>query len=207
MKLLHPLVPSAFLSVAALFFFHAPHRTCAQSDLPLPLPSPQGAPQGSLLELQKAAPRPAPFFSLPAPLPLPPEPSPFPSFPPLAPEANPQELDLRKRLNTSLIPEGPNPTEDAALQLRDRVRYRDLKTRALTDPEVRSSLEALGKAGSDSQLRNAWRHHYSLLFARLRALDKSSGKSLELLIAEREREALLPLTEKLTRPTAGRQSL
>jgi hypothetical protein len=87
------------------------------------------------------------------------------------------------------------------------VRYKDLKTRALASPEVRSSLDALANAHSDRELRNAWRHHYSLLFSLIRSLDKASGRSLEPLIAEREKEALLPLTEKLARPTAGRQPL
>jgi hypothetical protein len=195
MKLLHPLVLPAFSSVAALFF-----STCAalaQADLPLP--AARGTGGGGARELQRPAP-PADPFSVPAPLPLPPEPSPFPSFPPAVVEPNPLEIDLRRRANTSLVPEGPNPTEDAAVQLRDRVRYRELKARALARPEVRSSLEAVQKARSDGELRQAWRHHYACFFAAVRALDKS----LEPLISQRESEALAPLEEKLARPTGGR---
>jgi hypothetical protein len=110
------------------------------------------------------------------------------------------EVDLRKRANASLVPDGPNPTEDAALQLRDRVRYRELKARALARPEVRSSLEAVSKARSDRDLRDAWRLHYTCFFAAMRAMDRS----LEPLIAQREKEVLTPLQERLPRPAAAR---
>lgn len=201
MKLFPALVPSAFFSVAVLYFSIG--AALGQADLPLP--SARGTEGGNARELQRpapsstAAPQEDPF-SLPAPLTLPPEPAPFPSFPPVSADPNPLELDLRKRASTSLIPEGPNPTEDAALQLRDRVRYRELKARVLAQPEVRSSLDATQKARSDSELREAWRRHYALFFSALRASDKS----LEPLIAQREKEALLPLVEKLPRP-AGRR--
>lgn len=195
MKLLHPLVLPAFFSVAALFFFAGVAR--AQADLPLP--GARGTGGAGARELQLPA-FPADPFSVPAPLPLPPEPSPFPSFPPVGGESTPPEIDLRKRANASFIPDGPNPTEDAAAQLRDRVRYRELKARALARPEVRSSLEAVQKARSDAELREAWRQHYNRFFFAVRALDKS----LEPLIAQRESEALAPLHEKLARPTGGR---
>ena len=195
MKLLHPLILTAFSSVAALFF--SASAALAQADLPLP--AARGAGSRGARELQRPA-LPADPFSVPAPLPLPPEPSPFPSFPSVEREPNPLEIDLRKRANTSLVPEGPNPTEDAAVHLRDRVRYRELKARALARPEVRSSLEAVQKARSDGELREAWRQHYARFFTAVRALDKS----LEPLIAQRESEALAPLQEKLARPTGGR---
>jgi hypothetical protein len=201
MKLFPALVSPAFFSVAVLYF--SAGAVLGQADLPLP--SVRGTEGGSARELQRPAP-PSQValqtdpFSVPAPLPLPPEPAPFPSFPPVSPDPNPLELDLRKRANTSLVPEGPNPTEDAALQLRDRVRYRELKARVLAQPEVRSSLEAVQKARSDGELRDAWRRHYALFFPAMRVLDKS----LEPLIAQREKEALSPLAEKLPRP-AGRR--
>ncbi len=201
MKLFPALVSPAFFSVAVLYFSAA--AALGQTDLPLP--SARGAEGGSARELQRPAP-PSPAvlqtdpFSVPAPLPLPPEPAPFPSFPPVSPDPYPLELDLRKRASTSLIPEGPNPTEDAALQLRDRVRYRELKARVLAQPEVRSSLEAVQRARSDGALREAWRRHYALFFPAMRVLDKS----LEPLIAQREKEALSPLAEKLPRPAARR---
>jgi hypothetical protein len=195
MKLLSSFVPQAFLSVAALFF--ASPNAEAQADLPLPAVRNAGA--AGAKELQQPAFQ-ADSFSVPAPLPLPPEPSPFPSFPPLERDVNPPEFDLRQRVNSALILDGPNPTEEAALQLRDRARYRELKARALARPEVRSSLEAVQKARSDGELREAWRQHYARFFAAVRALDKT----LEPLIAQRESEALAPLQEKLARPARGR---
>jgi len=56
------------------------------------------------------------------------------------------------------------------------------------------------KARSDGELREAWRRHYAIFFPAMRTLDKS----LEPLIAEREKEALSPLAEKLPRPTGRR---
>lgn len=198
MKLHYSVVLSAFLCAGTLL---APHGSAlAQGDLPLPA-NRSSEPAGQL-RLQRAAPpnlRADPF-SEPAPLTLPPEPSPFPSFPPRNTEPGSLEVDLRKRANASLVPDGPNPTEDAALQLRDRVRYRELKARALARPEVRSSLEAVSKARSDRDLRDAWRQHYTCFFAAMRAMDRS----LEPLIAQREKEVLTPLQERLPRPAAAR---
>ncbi len=107
---------------------------------------------------------------------------------------------MRRRANASIVPDGPNPTEDAALQLRDRVRYRELKARAMARPEVRSSLDTVSKARSDRELRDAWRQHYASFFAAMRALDRT----LEPLIAQRENEALTPLQERLPRSATAR---
>jgi hypothetical protein len=172
----------------------------AQADLPLP--SAQNTEPSGSLKLQRPAPPSGRLdpFSEPAPLPLPPEPSPFPAFPPRTLDPGPVEVDLRKRANSSLVPDGPNPTEDAAMQLRDRVRYRELKARAMARPEVRSSLEAVSKARSDRDLREAWRQHYACFFNAMRSLDKT----LEPLIAQREKEVLTPLQERLPRPATGR---
>lgn len=198
-----PLHSPAFLPLLlAGVLLPFPHALKAQTDLPLP--KLRGTEAGAPLPLQRPAPPAATEsrsdpFSVPAPLPLPPDPPPFPSFPPLTNDFGPVDIDLRKRASTALVPDGPNPTEDAALQLRDRVRYRELKTRAMARPEVRSSLEAVHKARSDRALREAWRQHYHCLFSTLRTLDKS----LEPLIAQREKEALAPLLETLPRPAGG----
>lgn len=185
---------------------HSPPEARGQSELPLPKLRPPEA--GGPLLLQRPAPR-APSaapglrldpFTEPAPLPLPPDPSPFPNFPPATNDFGPLEIDLRKRASTSLVPDGPNPTEEAALQLRDRVRYREVKAQAMARPEVRSSLEAVQKARSDRDLRDAWRQHYHSLFSAMRSLDKT----LEPLIAQREKESLGPLLEKLPRPAGTR---
>jgi hypothetical protein len=198
MKLHYSVALSAFLCTASIL--PSPEAAFAQGDLPLPANRPPQ--QAGQLRLQRAAPpnlRADPF-SDPAPLPLPPEPSPFPSFPTRNIDPSPVEVDLRKRAKASLVPDGPNPTEDAALQLRDRVRYREVKARAMAQPEVRSSLETVAKTRSDRELRDAWRQHYTSFFAAMRALDRT----LEPLIAQREKEALTPLQERLPRSATAR---
>jgi hypothetical protein len=142
--------------------------------------------------------------TLPAPLPLPPEPSApsaldlLPSFPPAAPAADFLDLVLKKRQNPSLVPDGPNPTEDAALALDKRHRYQTARVRAMNDPDILEALSLAQKARSDRELRAAMRRHYTLLFAKMRKLDHS----LETLIQEREKMALGPLEEKMTRATS-----
>ena len=84
-------------------------------------------------------------------------------------------------------------------QLAARVRYHEVKVRALAVPEVRAALEASQTARSDRALREALRQHYTLLFRQIRALDSS----LEPLVAQREKEAFLPLIEKLPRSAAA----
>jgi hypothetical protein len=198
MKLHSSVALSALVCAGALLVPYG--AAFGQGDLPLPAGrSPESSGQ---LRLQRAAPpnlRADPFPE-PAPLTLPPEPAPFPSFPPRSTAPDPPEVDLRKRANASLVPDGPNPTEDAALQLRNRVRYRELKARALARPEVRSSLETVSKARSDRELREAWRQHYACFFRAMRAMDKT----LEPLLAQREKEVLTPLQEKLPRSAATR---
>ena len=182
----------------------APHQTPAQKVAP---PSTQAAP------LETANP--------PAALQLQPEPPAFPpkdrtapgadalpAFPEfksdnrldynslkLPKEPNFADFKLVRRGNPILVPDGPNPTEDAAVELNARVRFREAKIGALKDPEVQAALREAQNARSDRALKDALRRHYSLLFARMRAADQS----LSSLIAQREKEAMAPLTEKLPR--------
>ncbi len=105
------------------------------------------------------------------------------------------EFKLVRRGNPILVPEGPNPTEDAAVELKTRARFREVKASALKAPEVQAALLEAQNARSDRALKDALRRHYSLLFARMRAADHS----LSSLIALREKEAMAPLTEKINR--------
>jgi hypothetical protein len=142
--------------------------------------------------------------TLPAPLPLPPEPSApspldlLPAFPPSSPsEPSPDFLDLvlKKRQNPSLVPDGPNPTEAAALALDKRHRFQTARVQAMNDPVILEALSMAQKAHTDRELRAAMRRHYTLMFQKMRKLDPS----LEGLIQEREAAALEPLEEKVTR--------
>lgn len=138
--------------------------------------------------------------SLPAPLPLPPEPSAamrldlLPAFPPTPSPA--EDLDLpsfnfKRRNNLSMVPDGPNPTEEAALSLAKRQKFQEARRQALNDPSVRDALLASQKARTDQELRNSLRQHYTLLFKKMLTIDSS----LESLIREREKVALEPLQD------------
>ncbi len=129
----------------------------------------------------------------------------LPSFPP--PAAVPADSDLpdfhmKRRENVSVIPDGPNPTEDAAVSLNRRYRFQLARSRVLNEPAVQEALQAAQKARTDREVRAALTRHYSLLFSRMRSLD--SG--LEPLIAEREKAALEPLREKFQRPAGTAHS-
>ncbi len=110
-------------------------------------------------------------------------------------EPNFAELKLIRRGNPILVPDGPNPTEDAARELNARMHFRDAKIRAMKDPEVQASLLESQKARSDRDLRDALRRHYTRLFSLMRASDGTLSK----LIQEREKETMAPLLEKLSR--------
>lgn len=109
--------------------------------------------------------------------------------------SEPSDVDIRRRARPDLLPDGPNPTEEAAVALKERIRYRVLKARVISEPEVVAALDAAKKAPSDREMRAAFARHYELLFARMRELDPS----LENLIAEREIEASSALRVALPR--------
>ena len=167
----------------------------AENDSEKPTSS-QGVPQSGAKFVQPPDPS-----SLPPPLPLPRERKAtgsldlLPSFPSNTPtssapnDLNILDLIMRKRENPSLVPDGPNPTEDAAVALNKRHRYQAARSQAMNEPEIQGALAAAQKARSDREFREAMRTHYTLLFARMRQLDSS----LESLIQERETAALAPL--------------
>jgi hypothetical protein len=109
-----------------------------------------------------------------------------PSFP---------DVEIRRRVRPELLPDGPNATEEAALSLRERIRFREVKTQALRDAAVRDALESSVRARSERERRAALQRHYTLLFARMRVLDPS----LKGLIFERENAAIDQVREKLPR--------
>lgn len=126
---------------------------------------------------------------------------PLPEFPsdlkPIAPEPSAEfpGVEMRRRSRPDLLPDGPNPTEEAAAALKDRIRFRSLKARVLAEPEVSAALQASSKASTDREMRLALKRHYELLFARMREIEPA----LESLIMEREKEARAALREFLPR--------
>ena len=122
----------------------------------------------------------------------------LPSFPSERASSDALDFVIKKRENPSLVPDGPNPTEDAALSLNKRHRYQTARYRALNDPEVQDALITSQKARTDRELREALRKHYTLLFAKMRKLDST----IEPLIRERESAAMSPLREPSRATTA-----
>jgi hypothetical protein len=126
---------------------------------------------------------------------------PLPEFPsdlkPIAPEpiAEFPGVEMRRRSRPDLLPDGPNPTEEAALALKNRIRFRSLKARVMAEAQVSAALQASKKASTDREMRLALKRHYELLFARMREIEPS----LESLIMERETEAQEALRESLPR--------
>lgn len=142
-------------------------------------------------------------ISVPPPVSTEPLPNALPDFPPslnLLPPGTAGGTEalgftMRRRENPSLVPDGPNATEEAASALDRRCRYQTARARALSDPLVEQALSEAKKARTDRELREAMRKHYQLLFAKMRSLDGA----LEPLITEREAAALEPLIEKFPR--------
>lgn len=109
------------------------------------------------------------------------------------PLADLPEFDLTTRKPDEPKPDGPNRTEEAALQLARRIRFREVKAQALITPEVRASLEASRRASSDRELRSSLRKYYELLFSQMLSLDPS----LEPLLEEQKKRALAPLKQSI----------
>lgn len=115
----------------------------------------------------------------------------LPSFPGEKVGSNMLDFVVKKRDNPSLVPDGPNPTEDAAISLNKRHRYQTARYQAMNDSEVQEALIASQKARTDRELRESLRKHYTLLFAKIRKLDPT----IESLIREREAAAMSPLQQ------------
>lgn len=124
-----------------------------------------------------------------------------PPLPPLNTDLPPAEgtdpdmpsFGIRKRSPNSLVPDGPNPTEESAEHMKTRIRFRQVKLLALQNPEVKAALEAAKTARSDRELRAQLRLHYTLLFKQMRSLDAS----ITPLIEEREAAALSEIKDTL----------
>ena len=91
----------------------------------------------------------------------------------------------------SSFKEVTNRTEDSVRQLKQRIRYREIKARAMAIPEVREPLDASRKARSDRELRGLLQKHYERLFERMAA----AAPDLAPLIRQQQSLALEPLSE------------
>lgn len=122
-------------------------------------------------------------------LPLIPErPEPF-----TAPEPAPGTERITRDQNTP-IQEFKNRTEDAVRQLKQRIRYREIKARSMALPEVREPLEASRKARSDRELRSLLQKHYERLFDRM----ATAAPDLAPLIRQQRSLAMEPLSQAIS---------
>lgn len=122
-------------------------------------------------------------------------PSADPGTPQILPEPAliPETPEMTERPEGSAItppsgatkPTGPakrSRTEIAADELAQKVRYRQVKTRALGDPAVQEEWRKAQTARTDAEKRAGLKRYYQLLYGRMAKIDKTLKKR----IAERE---------------------
>ena len=88
-------------------------------------------------------------------------------------------------------PAGPSKTELAATELAEKIRYRQVKTRALGDPAVQEEWRKAQTARTDAEKRAGLKRYYQALYGRMAKIDKS----LEKRIAERKQISLRRLQQ------------
>lgn len=134
----------------------------------------------------------------------------------LIPDQRPVLEAPRPAEDLPLIPETPEPTakpatraipeakgekksqtEIAAGELQQRIRLRQLKTRASRDPAVMADLERANAARTDFEKREAMRSYYQRLFGRMAKLDGSLKKRIN----EQQQRALRELEQTRVDPT------
>jgi hypothetical protein len=137
-----------------------------------------------LIPAQPSSPQIAPAPVTPAPLPLIPEP----------PES---ATKTKATTKTTTTKERKSSTEAAVDELALRVKFRQAKTRALSDPVVQAEWHRANAARTDYEKREALKAYYRALFNRMRRIDAS----LKPRIAESEQRALHRLTQTRIDPT------
>ncbi|MEQ1861634.1 MAG: hypothetical protein ABMA13_17080 [Chthoniobacteraceae bacterium] len=90
----------------------------------------------------------------------------------LEPVQKPKGVELKE-------PEAPqtlDKTTAAADELNERIRFRELKTKAEREPKVAAEMDRANTAKSDFEKREALRSYYALLYGRIAKLDSSLKK-------------------------------
>ncbi|MHA3772675.1 hypothetical protein ACXR0O_14165 [Verrucomicrobiota bacterium sgz303538] len=181
--------PALLLAVTLLAPTLRAQQTPATPAPPAPAPAPEtpatvapAAPKPDLTPA-KDLPTPMPSKSLdlmpaqdtPTPVPITPESTLVPETPESTPKPTGSAIEEPKKKDGK---EKPNKTEVAADQLAARVRYREVKTRALKDPAVQAEWSKSLRAHTDFEKRAALKSYYKLLFARMENLDSSLKKEI-----------------------------
>lgn len=127
-------------------------------------------------------------------------PSALPAEVPLIPEEVPQTAKPRGgAIDSSRAGVKSSKTDVSAQELRDRIRFREAKTKALRDPQVQEKWERSGKAKTDYEKRDELKNYYKLLYARMAKFDSSIKK----LIDERQALSLRRLEQTRIDPTVA----
>ena len=126
-----------------------------------------------------------------------PPPSSLPAEVPLIPEEVPQTTKPRGTAIDTARGVKTSKTDVSAAELRERIRFREAKTKALRDAQVQAHWERAAGAKTDYEKREALKSYYKLLYARIAKLDGSIRK----LIEQREQFSLRRLEQTRIDPT------
>ena len=97
---------------------------------------------------------------------------------PLIPEA-PQSTE-RPRTSGRDEPrkEKKSSTEQASNEIKERIRFREVKTRALKDPAIQSEWERAHLVGTDYEKRETLKRYFKMLYGRMARIDKTLKKRI-----------------------------
>ncbi len=91
------------------------------------------------------------------------------------------------------------PPPEPEFALKDRIAFRKLRTRALADPGVQAALIRSREVNTDREKRDALREYYTLMFKRMRAMDKSVVEKF----SDLEAESLAALEQRRVAPSVA----
>ena len=114
----------------------------------------------------------------------------FPEVP--LPEAQQQaQSGLRSR-------QEKRKTDAVSEDIKDRIRFREVRTLALKDPDVQRQLVLVNGAKNDAEKREAFRDYYKALYGRMAKIDPS----LKVRAKQKQEEALAQLAQIRIEPTS-----
>lgn len=170
---LMPLIMKTF--IALLFMVVIVSSLCAQETKPEAMPSqPQSAPEAT--PARGTAPAPDSFSTEPLQL-IPDTPTTVPK--PSGQSAGELPVDSRTQLSDAKDKLNKSKAVADADELKERIRFREIKTRAVNDGKVQQQLEVAQAAGTTREKIAAMKQYYNLLFARMLALDGTLKSRIE----------------------------
>ncbi len=122
---------------------------------------------------------------------------------PLIPEIPmPQDRPSRRNVESPIKPKRDSATAAAEDELKQRVRLREARTKALRDPAVQAEWERANEVKTDYEKRAALTSYYKLLYSRIVKIDSSlkapADKLLKQALAQFDQNRITP-----TQPPSG----